>query len=163
MEAILGLLPVGVALVLIWLTYLNISYGVTIIRAKKKDPTLESCLHKLGTIFYLSLIIIYVVTLVASIILLITLFLKKDDNLLYYILNLITIFSVVVSYLLQHIIFVGNRQMLIGRVMLDYRKIKRVTFPKETKLRFVYGQKKYQTSLWFINQFKLKKSLQKSR
>lgn len=163
MEAILGVLPVGVALVLIWLTYLNISYGVTIVRTKKKDPTLESCLHKLGTFFYLGLIIIYVVSLVTSIIFIITLFLRKEDNLIYFILNLITIFSVAVSYLLQHIIFVGNRQMLIGNVMLDYRKIKRVTFPKETKLRFVYGQKKYQTSLWFINQSKLKKALQKAR
>jgi len=163
MEVILGVLPVCVALVFMWLTYLNISYGVILIRAKKKDPTLESCLHKIGAIFYIILIAVYVITFVASIILLVILFVHKDDNLIYYILNMITVFSVVVSYLLQHIIFIGSRQMLIGNIVLDYRKMKRVTYPKETKLHFVYGQKKYQTSLWFINQSKLKRTLQKTK
>jgi|AKYZ01.1.fsa_nt_gi Protein of unknown function (DUF2463). len=163
MEVILSVLPICVALVFMWLTYLNISYGVILIRAKKKDHTLESCLHKIGTIFYLILIVVYVVTFIVSIILLIILFVHNDDNLIYYILNMITVFSIVVSYLLQHIIFVGSRQMLIGNIILDYRKIKRVTYPKETKLRFVYGQKKYQTSLWFINQSKLKRVLRKTK
>ena len=53
--------------------------------------------------------------------------------------------------------------MMIGKIKLDYRKIKRVTYPKAKKLRFVYGQKSFETSLRFIDDFKLKKALQKTR
>ena len=78
-------------------------------------------------------------------------------------LNILTIVTLAVSILLQQIIYVGHRQMMIGKIKLDYRKIKRVTYPKAKKLRFVYGQKSFETSLRFIDDFKLKKALQKTR
>lgn len=163
MEAIFGVLPVVVLLVLIWFTYLNISYAITVIRAKKKDSTLESCLSTTGTYFYAGLILLYVILLVGAYISMVILFLNKEENILYIVLNTITILSLIVSYMIQQIILVGHRQMLIGKIILDYRKIKRVTFPKASKLQFVYGQKKYQTNIWFIDDFKLKKALQKAR
>ena len=53
--------------------------------------------------------------------------------------------------------------MMIGKIKLDYRKIKRVTYPKSSKLRFIYGQKSYETSLRFIDDFKLKKAFYYSK
>ncbi len=76
---------------------------------------------------------------------------------------IITFVSLITCILLQQIIYVGHRQMMIGKIKLDYRKIKRVTYPKSSKLRFIYGQKSYETSLRFIDDFKLKKALQQTR
>ncbi|MFV0394809.1 MAG: hypothetical protein ACK5LC_10505 [Coprobacillaceae bacterium] len=163
MEAIFGVLPVAVILILIWFVYSNISLAVTIFRAKKKDPSLASCQSRLGTYFYIGLVLVYVILLIISVIFMIILYLDKEQNIIYYILNSITIFSFACSYLFQQIIYVGHRQMLIGKILLDYRKIKRVTFPKDSQLQFVYGQKTYHTSLWFVDDFQLKKALQKAR
>ena len=87
----------------------------------------------------------------------------NDINNLYAPLNILTLGTIFFAYTFQKIIFIGHRQMMIGRVQLDYRKIKRVTYPKETKLKFVYGQKTFQTSIRFADDFKLKKALQKTR
>ena len=43
--------------------------------------------------------------------------------------------------------------MMIGKIKLDYRKIKRVSYLKAKKLRFVYGQRTYETPLRFIDDF----------
>lgn len=163
MEAIFGVLPFIVFLALLWLLYVNISFIVTIIRAKKADSTLRSCLSTMGKYFYLGLIIIYIIALAVSVYIMILATSNPTSDSLYLALNIITILSLLVSYLGQQIIYIGHRQILIGKVKFDYRKIKRVTFPKPTKLRFTYGQKELQTSLWFIDTFELKKALQKSR
>ena len=68
---------------------------------------------------------------------------------------IITFVSLITCILLQQIIYVGHRQMMIGKIKLDYRK--------SSKLRFIYGQKSYETSLRFIDDFKLKKALQQTR
>ena len=88
---------------------------------------------------------------------------NNNLNSIYTPLNILTIITLGVSILLQQIIYVGHRQMMIGKIKLDYRKIKRVTYPRTKKLRFVYGQKTFETSLRFIDDFKLKKALQKAR
>ena len=103
------LLPILVAVILVWITYLVINFVATIIKTKKKDDTMVCGLNMQGKIFY------------------------------------------------------AQKQVLIGRVLFDYRKIKRVTYPKKTKLRFTYGQKTLETYIRFIDDSILKKSLQRSR
>ena len=78
-------------------------------------------------------------------------------------LNILTLCSIAYNYLLQYIIYFGTRQVLIGRVIFDYRKIKRVNYPKATKLRFAYGQRTLETNIRFIDDSLLKKSFQKTR
>ena len=84
-------------------------------------------------------------------------------NFVYLPLNILTIYSFVFYLMIQWIIYFGHRQVLIGRVLFDYRKIKRVTYPKKTKLRFTYGQKTLETYIRFIDDSILKKSLQRTR
>lgn len=164
MEDILVVLPFLVLLVLIWLTYLNISFGVTIFKAKKEDQTLESCLNTVGKYFYIGLLIIYVGTFITCFYFIIASLLNGDTLSTYSLyLNILAVVSIIVSFLFQQIIYVGHRQILIGKIKFDYRKIKRVSFPKATKLAFVYGQKQFTTSLRFIDDFKIKKALQKAR
>lgn len=161
MDAILNILPFLVFLALLWFTYINISYGVILYYSTKEDHTLTSCLSDHGRYFYTILLIFYIIIFIIC--LGITVLALINDNNIYTPLNILTIVTLIVSILLQQIIYVGHRQMMIGKIKLDYRKIKRVSYPKEKKLRFVYGQKYYETSLRFIDDFKLKKALQRTR
>jgi uncharacterized membrane protein YobD (UPF0266 family) len=163
MEAITNILPIVVLLILIWLMYSNISYAVTIMKARKKDSSLVPCLSKGGMFFYIGLVISYVIALILSIIFILIFFINNENDILLIILNVITVVSLGASYLFQQVIFIGQKQMMIGKITLDYRKIKRVTFPKAYKLQFAYGQKQYQTSLHFIDEGQLRKALHKTK
>lgn len=163
MNAIFNILPFLVFLALLWFTYINISYGVTMYRATKEDHTLTSCLSDSGKYFYIVLLIFYAFVFCVCLALMILNIITNSLDSTYTPLNILTIVTLAVSILLQQIIYVGHRQMMIGKIKLDYRKIKRVTYPKAKKLRFVYGQKSFETSLRFIDDFKLKKALQKTR
>ena len=159
-----NILPLIVLLALIWLTYLNINFAATIIKTKKKDSTLQSCQSKAGNIFYLVLTIIYALLYLGCLVYSIMVYLDSGlGNDIYMALNIIALFSLFASFMYQQIIYVGHRQMLIGKIILDYRKVKRVNYPKRTKLSFTYGQGQYNTYLWFIDDSKLKKALQKTR
>ncbi len=163
MNAIVNILPFLVFLALIWFTYINISYGVTMYLATKEDHTLTSCLSDSGKYFYVILLILYIGIFIICSLVMVLSAVNNNLNSIYTPLNILTIITLVVSILLQQIIYVGHRQMMIGKIKLDYRKIKRVTYPRTKKLRFVYGQKTFETSLRFIDDFKLKKALQKAR
>ena len=152
------LLPILVAVILVWITYLVINFVATIIKTKKKDDTMVCGLNMQGKIFYAIIIVIYLVMLVYCIYYMITHLLSGDVDSVYLPLN-----AFVFYLMIQWIIFFGQKQVLIGRVLLDYRKIKRVTYPKKTKLRFTYGQKTLETYIRFIDDSILKKSLQRSR
>ena len=148
------LLPILVAVILVWITYLVINFVATIIKTKKKDDTMVCGLNMQGKIFYAIIIVIYYM---------ITHLLSGDVDSVYLPLNAFTIYSFVFYLMIQWIIFFGQKQVLIGRVLFDYRKIKRVTYPKKTKLRFTYGQKTLETYIRFIDDSILKKSLQRTR
>lgn len=163
MNAIVNILPFLVFLALLWFTYINISYGVTMYLATKEDHTLTSCLSDSGKYFYVILLILYIGIFIICSLVMVLSAVNNNLNSIYTPLNILTIITLVVSILLQQIIYVGHRQMMIGKIKLDYRKIKRVTYPRTKKLRFVYGQKTFETSLRFIDDFKLKKALQKAR
>ncbi|MCR1960725.1 hypothetical protein CWE04_10655 [Thomasclavelia cocleata] len=163
MNAIVNILPFLVFLALLWFTYINISYGVTMYLATKEDHTLTSCLSDSGKYFYVILLILYIGIFIICSLVMVLSAVNNNLNSIYTPLNILTVITLGVSILLQQIIYVGHRQMMIGKIKLDYRKIKRVTYPRTKKLRFVYGQKTFETSLRFIDDFKLKKALQKAR
>lgn len=160
MDSLLIVLPVLVAVALIWFTYTNLNYGVTVFRYTRKDDSLQLCLNTIGKVIYGVLTIGYIVCLIGGLIF-IALNFGNDD--VYTVLNVITIISIAVGYLYQQVIFVGSKQMLIGRILLDYRKIKRVSFPKKSKMSFAYGMKTFQTSVIFCDESLLKKATNKTR
>lgn len=163
MEIITNILPFLVFLALLWFTYTNISLAVILLRAKKKDSTLSLCLSTTGKYFYLGLTICYLAIYITCVVIMVLALVNNKLENLYVPLNALTIITIGVSFLYQQIIMVGHRQMLIGKIILDYRKIKRVSYPKAKKLRFVYGQRTLETPLRFIDEFELKKALQKAR
>lgn len=157
------IVPVLVFIVLVWFTYLIINYVATIIKTKKKDKTMVCGLNMQGKVFYTILSIVYVVIVITTIYWMISGYLKKGIDSVYLPLNILAISSILFNFVLQYIIYFGQRQILIGRVIFDYRKIKRVTYPKATKLRFAYGQRTLETNIRFIDDSLLKKSLQRTR
>lgn len=157
------IVPVLVFIVLVWFTYLIINYAATIIKTKKKDKTMVCGLNMQGKVFYTILSIVYVVIVITTIYWMISGYLKKGIDSVYLPLNILAISSILFNFVLQYIIYFGQRQILIGRVIFDYRKIKRVTYPKATKLRFAYGQRTLETNIRFIDDSLLKKSLQRTR
>lgn len=163
MEQLSIILPVIVFLAFSWVTYVTISLFWAIRKSKKSDKTLVLALSKNGKIFYGVMITIQVVLLFVSAYFFVAYLLEGDTNAAALFLNILTVFSIGSCYLLQQIIYVGNRQMLIGKVILDYRKVKRVTYEKDNTLHFTYGQRTYHTSLRFIDRDILKRSLQKCR
>ena len=160
MEQILLILPILVGLVFAWFLYLNINLVYTISKAKKKDPSLKLCLSQTGAITYIILIGIYIFAVVAGSSY-VAMNLNDNFDTALFVLNISVILTMILSYLFQQVILIGNRQIMIGRVTLDYRKIKRVAYPKDSKLQFTYGQKSFQTSLLFADRFEIKRILKK--
>lgn len=78
-------------------------------------------------------------------------------------LNIITFVSLITSILLQQVIYVGHRQMMIGKIKLDYRKTNVLLYQNLVNLDLYMDKNSYETSLRFIDDFKLKKALQKTR
>lgn len=163
MKDLVYLLPIIVACILVWFTYLIVNYVATVIKTKKKDDTMVCGVSSTGKVFYGIITVIYLVSFIYTMYYIITNLLAGNADNIYLPLNILTIGSFVYYYALQLIIFFGQRQVLIGRVLFDYRKIKRVTYPKARKLRFTYGQKTLETNTTFIDDSLLKKSLQRSR
>lgn len=157
------LVPILVAAVLVWFTYLIVNFVATIIKTKKKDETMICGVSKQGKVFYGILTVIYLVMFVYCIYYMISHLLSGDVDSVYLPLNALTIYSIAFYFTIQWIIYFGQRQVLIGRVIFDYRKIKRVSYPKKSKLRFTYGQKVLETNIRFIDDSILKKSLQRTR
>ena len=157
------LVPILVAVVLVWFTYLIVNFVATIIKTKKKDETMICGVSKQGKVFYGILTVIYLVMFVYCIYYMISHLLNGDVDSVYLPLNALTIYSIAFYFTIQWIIYFGQRQVLIGRVIFDYRKIKIVSYPKKSKLRFTYGQKVLETNIRFIDDSILKKSLQRTR
>lgn len=157
------LVPILVAVFLVWFTYLIVNFVATIIKTKKKDETMICGVSKQGKVFYGILTVIYLVMFVYCIYYMISHLLNGDVDSVYLPLNALTIYSIAFYFTIQWIIYFGQRQVLIGRVIFDYRKIKRVSYPKKSKLRFTYGQKVLETNIRFIDDSILKKSLQRTR
>ncbi|MDD8049388.1 MAG: hypothetical protein PHH04_07355 [Thomasclavelia sp.] len=154
------ILPIVVAAVLLWITYVIINYIVTVIKTTKKDPSYKLCLNTVGRIVIIGLYILYLIGAGVFIYFLVTDF---GSDIMMYMLNGFTLFSILVAYASQSIIFVGSRHMLIGRVELDYRKIKRVQFPKKSKMNFTYGMKEFHNNVSFCDASLLKKAITKTK
>lgn len=163
MDDLFLIVPLLVFIILVWFTYLVVNYFATIIKTKRKDKTMVCGLNSQGKVLYIILSILYIATFIGALYMMISGYLKNGINDIFLPLNVLTIVTIVYNLSLQYIIFFGQRQILIGRVIFDYRKIKRVSYPKATKIRFAYGQRTLETYIRFIDDSLLKKSLQRTR
>jgi len=159
-----NILPWVLFCCLLYFTLLLFNFVFAIIQAKRKDTTLELCVSKKGKLIAVLEITIYVVALVISIILFINNY-RLNSNLTVAIttFNPLTVYTLLFAMHIQDIIFVGKKNILIGNKMYEYRRMKKVAFPKKGQLKFVYGQQEVKVSLMFTDITELKKRLAKTK
>lgn len=156
MKSLLLIFPFLVFLFFLWTNYQIISLIVTYIRLPKNHY--HFCLTLSGKIVYIVTSICYVLAFIGSIAWMVYYIgIKNDLNYGLWALNFIVILGIAYNYATHRLILVGKKDMFVGRALLDYRKIKRVSFPRDKRLKFTYGQKDYITGLSFIDKTELKK------
>jgi len=74
-------------------------------------------------------------------------------------LNAAALLTVVYAYFLSTIVLVGRKNLMVGRMLIDYRKLKKVNFTYNNKVTFVYAQKDYSFPTRFVDKTKLRKMI----
>ena len=160
MESFSTLLAIVVFIAFIWFMYCNITIFVVYFMNRKKDKTLSLCLNAICKIFYIVLFVVFIAQLLLGFLFIGKFIIAGDFNSGYIVLNIMTVLTIGITFLFQQIIWIGKRDIMIGRLTLDKRKIKRIKFYRKN-LQFVYGQKNYKVPLRFIDDQTLKISLQR--
>ena len=142
-----------------WFTYVIINVIVTFFNAKKLDKSLTFCFNQLGKIFYAAMTLLYVVTIIGSIYFIVVGFTSKNWSYCINALNVLGFVTIVYAWQLSSIVLVGRKSMMIGRLLVDYRKIKKLNFGYTQKVSFVYSQQEYAFSVRFVDLTELKKRL----
>ena len=106
------LLPILVAVVLVWITYLIINFVATIIKTKKKDDTMVCGVNIQGKVFYGVLVVIYLVMFVYCVYFMITHLLSGDVDSVYLPLNILTIYSFVFYLIIIIFGFPSNKKAI---------------------------------------------------
>lgn len=160
-EIVLSIVSVLMILIILWFTYSIVNILVTFFKCRKIDSSLKLCLNSTGKIFYLCLVIVYVLGFIGGIVMVIYGIIHNDTNLYRNGLNLAAFVSVVCGYFLSSIVLVGRKNMMVGRMLIDYRKLKKVNYTYQNKMSFVYAQHDYSFSTRFVDKTQLRKKISK--
>lgn len=160
-EMIYTILLFIVGLIFLWFTYTVINNVVTIFRCRKRDNSLSFCFNTAGKVFYAFLTVLYVVIFVGGVYAFVY-GLLKDNSLIYRnALNAVAFMTVVYAYNISAIVLVGRKYMMVGRMEIDYRKLKKVNYSYNNRMSFVYAQKEYNFSTRFVDLTELRKRISK--
>ena len=146
-------------LVFIYFTYQIMTLLVTMLKQRKKEGAMEFCLSSTGKYAYIGMIVGYVV---AWAIFIWTCIVGWQLDSLQWInngLSVLTIYTLIFSMQLANIILLGKKHMLIGRLLVDYRKMKKVDLNSKREMTFVYAQKTFRFSTRFIDIKKLRATI----
>lgn len=138
-------------IVFIYLTYTILNILVTLIREKKKDKTLIFCFSLKGKIFYIVITVLYFVMIGLGTYMFIS-GLKNNDVPVW--LNgivLPTLYTLLFSMQLANIVLIGKKHMMVGRLAIDYRKMKKVDFNYHNEMTFVFSQHNYKFSTRWLD------------
>lgn len=146
-------------LVIVYFTYTIANILVTIFRTKKTDTSLNFCFNTTGKIFYGVLTALYVASVAGSIFFIIFGLLNNNYHWYANAVNVWAFMSVVFSYFLASLVLIGKKNLMIGRMVVDYRKLKKVNYSYEKKVSFVYAQSEYSFSTRFVDLTLLRKKI----
>lgn len=132
------------------------------IKQRRQDNSLEPCMSKVGNIIYGIASVLYVVLWGFSIYYFVIL-LNINSGIITALgaFNGITIYTLVYAMFIQDFIHVGRKKLIMGNRLFEYRRMKKIAYPKKHKASFIYGQKEYIFSTRFVDVTKLKKHLTK--
>lgn len=154
---VLTIFSILFVLIIIWFTYTIANIIVTILKCKKLDKSLHFCFNAQGKIFYSILTLIYVLGVIGGIVGIVYGLLNNKLNIYQIGLNSVALSSVVFAYFLSSLVLIGRKNMMVGRMMIDYRKLKKVSFNFNKQMSFVYAQKDYHFSTRFVDVTELRK------
>lgn len=160
-EIILSLLSFLLLIVILWFTYTIVNILVTMYRCKKADKTLAFCFNTLGKFFYAGLTIVYVAGFIGGVIAMVYGLISNEMGTYRTGLNIAAFVSVVFGFFASSVVLVGKKHMMVGRMMIDYRKLKKVNYTHNNKMSFVYAQHDYNFSTRFVDKTKLRKLISK--
>ncbi len=142
-----------------YFTFSLVNLLVTIIKTRKTDKTLTFCFDQKGKLFYLSLCIVYIVLLVVCVICVISGITNNIPNLYRYSVDVFAIYTIIFSYQSNNVVLIGKKHMMVGRMLIDYRKMKKVNFTYHNEVTFVFGQQSYRFSTFWIDVTTLRKAI----
>ena len=146
-------------IVIVYFTYTIANILVTIFRTRKTDSSLNFCFNTVGKIFYSSLAVLYVTAVIGSLYFIITGLLNNHYHWYVNAVNVWAFMSVVASYFLGSLVMIGKKNLMIGRMVIDYRKLKKVNYSYNHKVSFVYAQGEYSFSTRFVDLTLLRKKI----
>lgn len=158
-DVILLVLSFFLVLVFIWFTYSIVNIVVTFFRCRKQDHSLQFCFNTGGKIFYSIATIIYLVAVFGGVGMMIYGLVTSHMSYFHNGLNIAAFFTVVFAYFASTIVLVGRKNLMVGRMLIDYRKLKKVNFTYNNKVTFVYAQKDYNFPTRFVDKTKLRKMI----
>ena len=146
-------------LVIVYFTYTIANILVTIFRTKKLDSSLNFCFNTTGKVFYGTLTTLYVAAVIGSIYFIIAGIFGNNYHWYANAVNVWAFMSVVFSYFLASLVLIGKKNLMIGRMVVDYRKLKKVNYSYSHKVSFVYAQSEYSFSTRFVDLTLLRKKI----
>ncbi len=158
-DTILDMLAVIMVVVTLWFTYSILNIIATIFNARRKDKELKFCLSRNGYIAYIILTILYLCCFIGGIGA--AIYGVMNGYSAYYRngMNAAALMSLIYAYMLSSIVLLGRKNMMVGRMVIDYRKLKKVNFTYDKKMSFVYMQKDFNFSTRFADKTKLRKAI----
>lgn len=141
-------------------------YGT--IKLRKQDKSMQSCMNTKGNILYGIMTLLFVVSVGGAIYSMVTQLSKSAITLEKFLVslrafNLTTVYTVIYAMKLQDYVHVSKKYLLMGNRLFEFRRMKKVGYPKKHKCSFIYGQKEYIFSTRFLNITQLKQALAKVR
>ncbi|MEG0592079.1 MAG: hypothetical protein RR512_02130 [Coprobacillus sp.] len=156
-DIILSIVSFLLLIIIIWFTYSIINIIVTIRRCKKLDNSLKFVFNTKGKVFFSFLAALYILGTIGGVVMMILGLTGNDMNMYRNGLNITAFVCVVFGYTGSGVVLVGRKNMMVGRMMIDYRKLKKVNFSYDNKVSFVYAQKDYSFSSRFVDITQLRK------
>lgn len=160
-EIFLTITTLLLILVILWFSYSIINILFTFFKCRKLDNSLTFCFNTLGKFVFSISTILYIGCLIGGILAIVYGLLNNSTVFWQNGLNVIAFMSVAFGYLLSSIVLVGRKNMMVGRMMIDYRKLKKVNYSYTNKMSFVYAQQEYNFSTRFIDLTQLRKKISK--
>jgi hypothetical protein len=160
-ELILNVLTFIMFIILAWFSFMTANIAVTIFRQKKRDKSMKFCFNRGGGIFFIIFTIIFVVGYIGGFIAMIISFNTDNLIMLRIAINLLALLTFLYSLAISNVILLGSKEMMIGRMLIDYRKMKKISYGLNGKVTFIYSQKEYTFTTQFTDLQEIRRTLKK--
>lgn len=160
-DVILNVLEFIMVLIFLYFTYMIINVYYTIFKQKRKDHTLKFCFNSTGRICYFLFSAIYIISIILCIIFIVRSIPKDDLSTLRTCINILGLMAVLYSFFISNLILIGHKEMMIGRMLIDYRKMKKISYGLDGKVTFIYAQKEFNFHTRFTDLKKIRAAIKR--